>query len=74
MSSVFSEVPEPSSTSVSACVSRARVAAVGYSSVNGQATVSQEASLNETIIRLDFVDDDIRLPANTRVKVWIRTL
>jgi|GEM_PF-4447528 len=52
----------------------AKVIAVGYSSVNGQATATQEASLNETLIRLEFVDKRVRLPANTRVKVWIRTL
>ena len=52
----------------------AKVIAVGYSSVNSQATVTQEASLNETIVRLEFVDKSVRLPANTRVKVWIKTL
>lgn len=51
----------------------AKVIAVGYSSVNSQATVTQEASLNETLVRLEFVDKSVRLPANTRVKVWIRT-
>lgn len=50
------------------------VAAVGYSSVNTQTTITQEASLNETLVRLEFVEHDIRLPANTRVKVWIKTL
>ena len=50
----------------------AKVVAVGYSSVNSQATVTQEASLNETIVRLEFVDKHVRLPANTRVQVWIR--
>ncbi|NOZ11743.1 MAG: hypothetical protein GXP09_11990 [Gammaproteobacteria bacterium] len=50
------------------------VAAVGYSSVNTQATITQEASLNETLVRLEFVEQNVRLPANTRVKVWIKTL
>ena len=52
----------------------AKVIAVGYSSINSQATATQEASLNETIVRLEFVDKHVRLPANTRVKVWIKTL
>ncbi len=52
----------------------ATVVAVGYSSVNTQATITQEASLNETLVRLEFVEQDIRLPANTRVRVWIKTL
>jgi multidrug resistance efflux pump len=52
----------------------ARVIAVGYSSVNSEATVTQEASLNETLVRLEFVDASVRLPANTRAKVWIKTL
>ncbi len=51
----------------------ARVVAVGYSSANSNATVTQEASLNETLIRLEFTNDDVRLPPNTRVKVWIKT-
>ncbi len=51
----------------------AKVVATGYSSINSDATVSMEASLNETLIKLEFEDDSIRLPANTRVKVWMRT-
>ncbi|MFK5948695.1 MAG: HlyD family efflux transporter periplasmic adaptor subunit [Methylococcales bacterium] len=51
----------------------AQVVAVGYSSINSDATVTMEASLNETLVKLEFEDDNIRLPANTRVKVWIRT-
>ena len=51
----------------------ARVTAVGYSSANGWATATQEASLNETLVKLEFADQNVRLPANTRVKVWIRT-
>lgn len=52
----------------------AQVVAVGYSSINSDATVTMEASLNETLIKLEFKDDNIRLPANSRVKVWIRTI
>lgn len=51
----------------------AKVVAVGYSSINSDATVTMEASLNETLIKLEFEDDNVRLPANSRVKVWIRT-
>lgn len=49
------------------------VSAIGYSAVNSEVNASQEASLNETLIKLTFEDTDIRIPANTRVKVWVRT-
>ncbi|HFD32490.1 MAG TPA: HlyD family secretion protein [Gammaproteobacteria bacterium] len=52
---------------------KAKIVAVGYSSINSDATVTMEASLNETLIKLEFEDDTVRLPANSRVKVWIRT-
>ncbi len=51
----------------------AKVVAVGYASANSNATVTQEVSLNETLIRLEFINEDVRLPPNTRVKVWIKT-
>ena len=51
----------------------AEVVAIGYSSINSDATVTMEASLNETLVKLEFEDKNIRLPANSRVKVWIRT-
>jgi multidrug resistance efflux pump len=49
------------------------VSAVGYSSINSASSLTQEASLNETVLKLELVDPDIRLPANSRVDVWIRT-
>ena len=51
----------------------ATVEAIGYSAVNSEVSFSQEASLNETLVKLVLDDPDVRLPANTRVKVWIQT-
>jgi hypothetical protein len=51
----------------------ATLTAIGYVAVNGRATASQEVSLNETLVKLALDDKDVRLPANSRVKVWIRT-
>lgn len=51
----------------------ATVDAIGYSAVNSEISFSQEASLNETLVKLTLDDGKVRLPANVRVKVWIQT-
>ena len=53
---------------------RAVVSAIGHAAVNAESTMSMESSLNETVVKLDFIDKQVRLPANIRVKVWIKTL
>jgi multidrug resistance efflux pump len=50
----------------------AKVAAVGLSAASATAAVTQEGGLNETLVKLDFQDRKVRLPANARVNVWIR--
>jgi hypothetical protein len=50
----------------------AKVAAVGLSAASASAAVTQEGGLNETLVKLDFHDRKVRLPANARVNVWIR--
>ena len=50
----------------------ARVSAVGLSAATASAAVTQEGGLNETLVKLDFQDRKVRLPANARVNVWIR--
>lgn len=52
---------------------QATVTAVGYAAADSRATVTMEASLNETVVRLELADHGVRLPANSRVRVWIRT-
>jgi len=52
---------------------QARVSAIGYSAVYGQSTPSEEASLNDTLIRLKLLNPSTRVPPNTRVNVWIKT-
>lgn len=51
----------------------AEVSAIGHAAVNATMTESMEGSLNETLVKIDFRDATVRLPANSRVKVWIRT-
>ena len=52
---------------------RGTVEAFGYSAVNNDVPVTQEASLNETLVKIILDDDRVRLPPNLRVEVWIRT-
>ena len=53
---------------------QAKVSAIGYSSVNADATSTMEVSLKETVVRLDLADKEVRAPLNSRVRVYIRTL
>jgi multidrug resistance efflux pump len=51
----------------------ARVSAVGLAATTASAAVlNQEVDQNETLVKLDFQDAKVRLPANARVNVWIR--
>jgi len=52
---------------------QAIISAIGYNAVYGESTPTQEGSLNETLIKLELLDRSIRLPANARVNVWIKT-
>lgn len=51
----------------------ARVAAIGYSAISGIPSLTLETSLNETLVKLNFVDPSVRFPVNSRVGVWIKT-
>jgi hypothetical protein len=49
------------------------VSAVGLAATTASAAVlNQEVDQNETLVKLDFQDAKVRLPANARVNVWIR--
>lgn len=50
----------------------ATVSAVGLAAASAAAVVTQEVGADETLIKLDFEDRKVRLPANARVNVWIR--
>jgi multidrug resistance efflux pump len=51
----------------------ATVAAVGLAATTAStAALNQEVGQNETLVKLDFQDRKVRLPANARVNVWIR--
>lgn len=49
-----------------------KVAAIGLNSVSAQAPAIQEGGLDQTLVKIDFDDPKVRLPANARVNVWIR--
>jgi multidrug resistance efflux pump len=50
----------------------AKVSAIGLSAVEANAPLTQEGALDQTLVKLDFDDKAVRLPANARVNVWIR--
>lgn len=52
---------------------QAIISAIGYNAIYGQSTPTEEVSLNETLIKLELLDHAVRLPADARVKVWIKT-
>jgi multidrug resistance efflux pump len=51
---------------------RGKVTQIGYAAVNADATISQETSLNESLVKIEILDDEIALPLNSRVEVRIR--
>lgn len=50
-----------------------RVTDIGYSAIKADASLTQEGSLNDTLIKVVFNDQGVRLPPQARVQVWIRT-
>ena len=51
----------------------ATVAAVGMAATTASAAaLMQEGGADQTLVKLDFQDKKVRLPANARVNVWIR--
>ena len=52
----------------------ATVGAIGLAAVNAASLPTMEGGLNETLIKLEFDDKRVRLPANARVNVWVKTL
>jgi multidrug resistance efflux pump len=51
---------------------RGKVTQIGYAAVNADATISQETSLNESLVKIEFLDEAIAVPLNSRVEVRIR--
>lgn len=52
----------------------ATISAIGLAAVNAASLPTMEGGLNETLIKLEFDDKQVRLPVNARVNVWVRTL
>jgi multidrug resistance efflux pump len=52
----------------------ATVSAIGLAAANAASLPTMEGGLNETLVKLEFDEKRVRLPANARVNVWVRTL
>jgi multidrug resistance efflux pump len=52
----------------------ATISAIGLAAVNAASLPTMEGGLNETLVKLEFDDRKVRLPANARVTVWVKTL
>ncbi|MDX8379491.1 MAG: HlyD family efflux transporter periplasmic adaptor subunit [Gallionella sp.] len=50
---------------------QAMISAIGLNAANAETNIAMETTLNDTLVRVDFVDQHVRLPSNSRVKVWI---
>lgn len=50
----------------------ATISAIGLTAADASAPATQEGALDQTLVKLDFDDKSVRLPANARVNVWIR--
>jgi len=48
------------------------ISSIGYSAINPRATLLQEVSLEQTVIKVDLVGDGINIPLNSRVEVWVQ--
>lgn len=48
------------------------ISAIGLAAASASAAVTQEGGLDQTLVKVDFDDRQIRLPANARVNVWIK--
>jgi len=51
---------------------RGTISAIGLAAASAAAAVTQEGGLDQTLVKVDFDDRQVRLPANARVNVWIK--
>ena len=49
-----------------------KVTQIGYVSVNADSTISHETSLNESLVKIEFIDPVVDFPLNSRVEVRIK--
>ncbi len=47
------------------------ISSIGYSAINPRSTLLQEVSLDQTVIKVDLAGDNVDIPLNSRVNVWI---
>lgn len=48
------------------------ISSIGYSAINPRATLLQEVSLEQTVIKVNLVSDGTDIPLNSRVEVWVQ--
>lgn len=51
-----------------------KVTAIGYQSVYGRSNAADEINRYTVPVKIELLDRSIRIPANTRVNVWIKTM
>lgn len=49
-----------------------KISSIGYNAINPRSTFLQEVSLEQTVIRVDFLDQNMQIPLNSRVEVWLQ--
>jgi len=47
------------------------ISSIGYSAINPRSTLLQEVSLEQTVIKVDLFGNDVDIPINSRVDVWV---
>jgi multidrug resistance efflux pump len=48
------------------------ISSIGYSAINPRTTLLQEVSLEQTVIKVDLIGDEITIPLNSRVEIWVQ--
>lgn len=49
-----------------------KISSIGYSAINPRATLLQEVSLDQTVIKVDMPDIARKIPLNSRVRIWVK--
>lgn len=49
-----------------------KISSIGYSAINPRSTLLQEVSLEQTVIKVDIVGENVTLPLNSRVEIWVQ--
>ena len=50
-----------------------KISAIGFTAFDVDVSAAKEAMLGETLVKIEFDDQKILIPSNSRVKVWIQS-